>query len=70
MGRAVGIDLGTTNSVAAIKEAQARVLQSLDSEDLTPSVVTMHKNEPLVGRLAVDRMALAPRNTIVPPRLV
>jgi molecular chaperone DnaK len=65
MGRAIGIDLGTTNSVAAIKEATVHVLQSRESEDLTPSVVTFHKKEPVVGRLALDRMLLAPENTIL-----
>ena len=64
MGRAIGIDLGTTNSVAAIREAAIRVLQSRESEDLTPSVVTYHKKEPVVGRLALDRMLLSPENTI------
>jgi molecular chaperone DnaK (HSP70) len=30
MGRAIGIDLGTTNSVAAIKERETKVLQNLE----------------------------------------
>ena len=44
MGRAIGIDLGTTNTVSAIKKATVNVLQNSESQDLTPSIV------PLIGR--------------------
>ena len=64
MGRAIGIDLGTTNSVAAIKEGAIKVLQNRESQDLTPSVVGMHKKQAVIGQLAIDRAALAPKETI------
>jgi len=43
MAKGIGIDLGTTNSVAAIKQADIRVLQNKENDDLTPSVVGIRK---------------------------
>ncbi len=65
MGRAIGIDLGTTNSVAAIKAGDLRVLQNRESQDLTPSVVGAYKKQIRIGQLAVDQMPLAPKDTII-----
>jgi molecular chaperone DnaK len=65
MGKVIGIDLGTTNSVAAIKERDPRVLQNRESQDLTPSVVGVYKKQNRVGQLAVDQMPLAPKDTII-----
>jgi molecular chaperone DnaK (HSP70) len=64
MGRAVGIDLGTTNSVAAIKEGTVKVLQNRENQDLTPSVVGMHKKQEIVGQFAVDRALISPKDTV------
>ena len=64
MGKAIGIDLGTTNSVAAIKVGEVKVLQNRESQDLTRSVVGENKNQILVGQKALDRQLLAPKDTI------
>jgi molecular chaperone DnaK len=66
MGRAIGIHLGDTNSVAAIKDSLSgvRVVQNRESQDLTPSVVGMHKKQVVVGQLAIDRALLSPKETI------
>ena len=67
MGRCIGIDLGTTNSVAAIRQAQAsgpQVLQNRESQDLTRSVVGERGGQVRVGQLALDQQLLAPRDTI------
>src|ERR1035438_546283 len=64
MSKCIGIDLGTTNSVAAIREGTFRVLQNRESADLTRSVVGEYKNQKLVGEPALDRQKLAPKDTI------
>jgi len=66
MGRIIGIDLGTTNSVAAIVEAGVpRVLENREGSRLTPSVVAISKNgERLVGILAKRQAITNPKNTI------
>ncbi|BCX15395.1 MAG: chaperone protein DnaK [Candidatus Parcubacteria bacterium] len=66
MARIIGIDLGTTNSVAAIVEAGVfRVLENREGSRLTPSVVAMSKsNERLVGILAKRQAVTNPHNTI------
>ena len=51
--------------VIAIKQADVKVLQSRENQDSIPSVVGSHKDQIIVGSLAVDRMAGAPDNTIV-----
>jgi molecular chaperone DnaK len=65
MGAAIGIDLGTTNSVAAIKRGDVRVIQTRDAEDSTPSVVGFYRDQIIVGKRALDRAAAAPKDTIV-----
>jgi len=65
MGRAIGIDLGTTNTVMAIKTGDVRTLINKENEDLTPSVVCEYKKQIRVGRLAVDQRVQAPKDTIV-----
>jgi molecular chaperone DnaK (HSP70) len=73
--KAIGIDLGTTNSVAASSEKNPRdprVLTSSFGENLTPSVVSVRRakgdsghNEILVGRAALNYAERAPENTIL-----
>ncbi len=65
MAKIIGCDLGTTNSVIAIKQGDVKVLQSRENHNSIPSVVGSHKDQIIVGSLAVDRMAGAPDNTIV-----
>ncbi|CAH2785589.1 MAG: Chaperone protein HscA [uncultured Caballeronia sp.] len=64
---AVGIDLGTTNSlVAAVRNSVAEVLPDEDGHYLLPSVVRyLEKGGRRIGRVAKEEAALDPRNTIL-----
>ncbi|MBM3493403.1 MAG: molecular chaperone DnaK, partial [Armatimonadetes bacterium] len=66
MGRVVGIDLGTTNSVVAVMEgAEATVIPLSDGSRLLPSVVGFSKTgERLVGHLAKRQMVSSPERTV------
>jgi molecular chaperone DnaK len=66
MSKAVGIDLGTTNSVVAVMEGgQPTVIINSEGNRLTASVVGFAKNgERLVGQLARRQAVLNPQNTI------
>jgi molecular chaperone DnaK len=57
MGRAVGIDLGTTNSVVSVLEGgEATVIANSEGARTTPSVVAFAKNgEVLVGQSAKNQ---------------
>ncbi|MGK7927349.1 MAG: molecular chaperone DnaK [Spirulina sp.] len=65
MGRVVGIDLGTTNSVVAIMEgSKPMVIANAEGMRTTPSVVGVNKEgELLVGQLARRQTVLNPKNT-------
>src|SRR5262249_45600015 len=53
-GIAIGIDLGTTNSVAAIAtDGKPEILRDEQGDGLVPSVVSYAGNAPIVGRKAV-----------------
>jgi molecular chaperone DnaK len=66
MGKAVGIDLGTTNSVIATMEgSEATVIPNAEGGRTTPSVVAFTRSgERLVGQLARRQAAVNPENTI------
>jgi len=66
MGKAVGIDLGTTNSAIAVMEGgKPTVITNSEGGRTTPSVVSLtKKGERLVGQLAKRQAALNPENTI------
>ncbi len=66
MGRTIGIDLGTTFSVAAVIEGgEPKIIENAEGERLTPSVVAMDKKgERLVGLLAKRQAVTNPENTI------
>lgn len=66
MSRAVGIDLGTTNSVVAVLEGgQPTVIPNAEGSRTTPSVVGFTKDgERLVGVLAKRQAVLNPRGTV------
>ncbi len=66
MAKAVGIDLGTTNSaVAVIEGGKPTIIINSEGNRLTPSVVAFTKTgERLVGQLARRQAALNPENTI------
>ena len=65
MGRIVGIDLGTTNSVVAVLEAgRPVVIANAEGARTTPSVIGFTKeSELLVGQLARRQLVLSPKNT-------
>lgn len=66
MGKIIGIDLGTTNSVGAVMMgSEPVVIPSAEGERLVPSVVAVNKNhERLVGRVARNQAIVNPQNTI------
>ena len=66
MAKIIGIDLGTTNSVAAVMQGgEPVVIPSAEGERLFPSVVAVNKNhERLVGRVARNQAITNPQNTI------
>jgi len=66
MAKIIGIDLGTTNSVAAVMQGgEPIVIPSAEGERLVPSVVAVNKNhERLVGRVARNQAITNPQNTI------
>ena len=66
MGRTIGIDLGTTNSVmATIEGGEPTVIPNAEGERLTPSVVAITPSgERLVGRFARRQAITNPENTV------
>jgi molecular chaperone DnaK len=66
MAKIIGIDLGTTNSVAAVMQGgEPIVIPSSEGERLVPSVVAVNKNhERLVGRVARNQAIINAQNTI------
>jgi molecular chaperone DnaK len=66
MGKIIGIDLGTTNSVAAVMlGGEPVVIPSAEGERLVPSVVAVNKNhERMVGRVARNQAVVNPENTV------
>ncbi len=65
MGKAVGIDLGTTNSVVAVLEGgEPSVVANAEGNRTTPSIVAFKGDETLVGELAKRQAITNPDNTI------
>lgn len=66
MAKAVGIDLGTTNSViAAVEGGEPKVIPNAEGSRTTPSVVAFtDQGERLVGQLARRQAILNPKGTI------
>ncbi|MEI9811914.1 MAG: molecular chaperone DnaK [Acidobacteriota bacterium] len=66
MGKIIGIDLGTTNSVVAVMEGgQPVVIPNQEGGRTTPSVVAFAKSgERLVGQVAKRQAVTNPENTI------
>lgn len=69
MGKAIGIDLGTTNSVAAFKLAEVEVVTANDNtppdRKLTRSVIADDQGKFLVGEQAYNQLRHDPENVIV-----
>ena len=66
MGKVVGIDLGTTNSVVAVIEGgKPKVIANAEGDRTTPSVVAWNKKgDRLVGQLAKRQAVIRPLDTI------
>ncbi len=67
MGRIIGIDLGTTNSVVAVMEGgKPTVIPSAEGGELVPSVVAVNTrtDERLVGKVARNQAVINPDNTV------
>src|SRR5919204_930021 len=66
MAKAVGIDLGTTNSVVAVLEGgEPTVIPNAEGSRTTPSVVAFSKtSEVLVGEVAKRQAVTNPDRTI------
>jgi len=66
MGKVVGIDLGTTNSViAVVVGGEPQVIPNAEGSRLTPSVVAFTKTgERLVGQMAKRQSIINPENTV------
>lgn len=65
MAKAIGIDLGTTNSVMAYYDrGQVKVIPNAEGSNLTPSVVAFTKDgQVLVGQIAKRQAITNPENT-------
>jgi molecular chaperone DnaK len=66
VGKIIGIDLGTTNSVVAVMEGgEPKVIVNEEGSRLTPSVVAFGKDgEILVGQVAKRQAITNPENTV------
>src|SRR3990172_11005930 len=65
MPRAVGIDLGTTNSVIAILEGgEPTIIANAEGTRTTPSVVAFKDGEVLVGEVAKRQAITNPDRTV------
>ncbi len=63
----IGIDLGTTNSVAAyLENGQPKIIPSAEGGNLTPSVVSFNEDGSVVVGILAKRQAVAnPENTVI-----
>ena len=66
MGKVVGIDLGTTNSlVAYVRDGEPRVIRDSSGDALVPSVVSLGDDDTIfVGREAQRRLLISPTRTV------
>ena len=64
MKKTIGIDLGTTNSVAAFKDTAVKIIR-VENEELTRSCVGIRKGQELVGKKAYQLLMYDPINTIL-----
>ena len=73
MAKAIGIDLGTTNSAAGLKKLRAEIIPNAEGDFLTPSVVAYQASQGLfkksvkfvVGKHAQQWLTQDPENTVV-----
>ena len=65
MGKVIGIDLGTTNSVAVLEGGEPVVIPNQEGARTTPSIVGFSKDdERLVGGIAKNQAVTNSENTI------
>ncbi|MFH2091104.1 MAG: Hsp70 family protein, partial [Pseudomonadota bacterium] len=73
MPKSIGIDLGTTNSVAAIKKVHVEIIKNSEGDLITPSCVSVKKkkvlglinqSEFIVGKNALEWIKQDPANTV------
>ena len=66
MGKIIGIDLGTTNSVVSVMEGnEPKVIPNSEGARTTPSVAAFTQNgERLVGQMARNQAITNPENTV------
>jgi molecular chaperone DnaK len=65
MKKSIGIDLGTTNSVVAIKDTVVKIIRNNENDELTRSCVGIRNDEIIVGRTAYQLIKREPINTIL-----
>lgn len=66
MKKAIGIDLGTTNSVVAFKDTAVKIIRNVENEELTRSCVAKRKGDLwLVGSKAFNDIKRDPINTVL-----
>ena len=65
MGKIIGIDLGTTNSVVSIMEGdEPRIIENQEGARTTPSIVAFTGEEVLVGQTAKNQAVTNPERTV------
>lgn len=66
MGKIIGIDLGTTNSLVAVwEDGQSRLIPNAFGEYLTPSVISVDEDGSVyVGKVAKERLISHPEKTV------
>ncbi|MBE9526143.1 MAG: molecular chaperone DnaK [Proteobacteria bacterium] len=65
MGKIIGIDLGTTNSCVAVMDGdKPKVIENLEGDRTTPSIVAYTEDEILVGQPAKRQAVTNPTNTL------
>lgn len=65
MKKAIGIDLGTSNSVIAFKDTSVKIIRNKENEELTRSCIGLRNDEIIVGRTAYQLLKTDPINTIL-----
>ena len=65
MSKIIGIDLGTTNScVSVLESGQPKIIENVEGDRTTPSVVAYTDGETLVGQSAKRQAVTNPENTL------
>ncbi len=73
MGKSIGIDLGTTNSVVGVKKVESEIIMNAEGDSITPSCLTVQKQSKLsflkksqfiVGKPALEWRAQDPENCV------